>query len=476
MDEGLHATANELHAAMPCSIEMPAGAGKTELVAALSAIAQERGQRVLILTHTNAGVDTLRARLARFGVERTSARVDTIASWSFRLSGHYPNLAGLQVGQLPDWRRSNEYYAGGAIAARAAAIRQVLAASYSFVVIDEYQDCVVEQHALAKALHEVLPVCVLGDPLQNIFTFGTNKTVHWTRDVTSLWPPHDLPVVPWRWRGHNEALGRWLLEIRPRLKAGEAVDLTGAPLTWVQTSDTAARNACLGKVKLDGSVVAIGEFAADCAQAASKLNGAFSMIEELQGHFMLAFASKVDKGGQTLAFDTLAFAKDCAIGVAEQLDAYVAKKLRENQRVDGLKRPGAELQLSAFSDLLTDPSPRGVRQALQTIEKLNGIRMYRREAWRDMVQALALASTSDDLSVEDAVTKVRNQVRYAGRMKLSRVVGRPLLIKGLEYDHAVVLDADRHKSTNLYVALSRARSSLTVVSKERVLRPDYVEL
>ena len=35
-----------------------------------------------------------------------------------------------------------------------------------------------------------------------------------------------------------------------------------------------------------------------------------------------------------------------------------------------------------------------------------------------------------------------------------RVISRPLLIKGLEYDHALVLDAERLSATELYVATS----------------------
>jgi DNA helicase IV len=45
------------------------------------------------------------------------------------------------------------------------------------------------------------------------------------------------------------------------------------------------------------------------------------------------------------------------------------------------------------------------------------------------------------------------------------------VVKGLEYDHAVVLNAERYSATELYVALSRSRKSLTVVSNERYLCP-----
>jgi DNA helicase IV len=45
-----------------------------------------------------------------------------------------------------------------------------------------------------------------------------------------------------------------------------------------------------------------------------------------------------------------------------------------------------------------------------------------------------------------------------------RVISRPVLIKGLEYDQAVVLDGAAHKAQSLCVALTRSSKSLTVRS------------
>jgi DNA helicase-2/ATP-dependent DNA helicase PcrA len=63
--------------------------------------------------------------------------------------------------------------------------KEILRASYSGVYVDEYQDCVTDQHALVLTLAEVLPTRVLGDPLQGIFGFKGQKIVDWDRDVDS---------------------------------------------------------------------------------------------------------------------------------------------------------------------------------------------------------------------------------------------------------------------------------------------------
>jgi DNA helicase-2/ATP-dependent DNA helicase PcrA len=46
-----------------------------------------------------------------------------------------------------------------------------------------------------------------------------------------------------------------------------------------------------------------------------------------------------------------------------------------------------------------------------------------------------------------------------------------LALDGLEFDHAIVLDADEMNANNLYVALTRGSKTLTIVSKSRILTP-----
>src|SRR5690606_8028687 len=57
MDQQLRETAMRALEAAPCSIEIPAGTGKTQLLAAAATVAAEQQRRSLVLTHTNAGVE-----------------------------------------------------------------------------------------------------------------------------------------------------------------------------------------------------------------------------------------------------------------------------------------------------------------------------------------------------------------------------------------------------------------------------------
>lgn len=54
-----------------------------------------------------------------------------------------------------------------------------------------------------------------------------------------------------------------------------------------------------------------------------------------------------------------------------------------------------------------------------------------------------------------------------------RTIGTPLLVKGLEFDHAAVLwDPEHFSVEGLYVAITRASKSLTIVSRSRDLVPE----
>jgi hypothetical protein len=464
---------------MPCSVELPAGAGKTQLVAALAVLAAEQGERPLILTHTNAGVDVMRRRLKRFGVSGAVVRIDTIASWSWELIRHYPGLSGVSTAEEPDWTKSREYYRGAVAAIGTSAIGRVITASHGLVIVDEYQDCIAEQDDLIVGFGELLPVCVFGDRLQNIFSFGNNVTVSWATDILPRWPDFAVPITPWRWDGYNEPLGRWLIDIRLRLLAGEPIDLVGAPLTWRSSAGNpqAAVNACYGLASADGSVVAIGQFAQDCAHVATRTNGIFGMMEELEGSFMVAFAATVDGGDpRSIAVATCKFAKACISGVATKLNDPVIQKLARGQSAASLKRPGAERQLELLTGLVTDASPGRVAETLLGIGQLPDGKLYRREAWWDTIAALKVADASSGVTVSQALGRLRNRKRILGRSREARVISRPLLIKGLEYDHAVVLNAERFSATELYVALSRGRKTLTVVTGSRYLASRAPEL
>jgi len=61
-------------------------------------------------------------------------------------------------------------------------------------------------------------------------------------------------------------------------------------------------------------------------------------------------------------------------------------------------------------------------------------------------------------------------MRHTGRpISHRKLIGTTLLVKGLEYDHAVILEADILDAKDLYVAMTRGSKSLTIISSKHEL-------
>jgi hypothetical protein len=450
----------------------PAGFGKTHVIA--TAVAKYGGGRELILTHTHAGVDALRGRLARMGVPAKAYHLDTIAGWALRLAAAFPGTSRLPTTEP----RTNEEYSGVYVAAARLLglrpIREIIRASYSGAFVDEYQDCTLVQHGLALALVALLPCRIVGDPLQGIFDFGDNEAIRWDEHVSSAFDPVAGPTKPWRWCDANPVLGEWLHAVRECLKNQQGIDLREAPVQWVDGSDPQTkasnqREACFRAARREGeSVVAIHKWPNQCHDVASGLNGKFSCVEAIDTKDLYEAARSLDTTcGYNRAVAVLDFAGKCITQVKTALktirNAFEAgrpPKVRKNAEV-----------AQALLAVAKDDSLAAVEHALLALVGVEKAVVYRRELLGEMRKAIRAVMAGEASNLEDAVWVVRNRSRRLGRILPRCAVGTTLLVKGLEFDHAVVLDADSYDAKNLYVALTRGSKSLTVVSKSSVICP-----
>ena len=199
------------------TVTAPAGCGKTHLIA--QALARHAARKpVLVLTHTNAGVAALRSRLDRARVPAAAYRLATIDGWAMRLISTFPARSGHDAEILTVSNPKQHYPAirrAAAILLRDKHINDVLSASYSHLIVDEYQDCSKLQHALILCASRVLRTCVLGDPMQAIFGFQGNELADWNQHVLAAFPLAAELGKGWRWvNAGEEEFGRWLLDQR----------------------------------------------------------------------------------------------------------------------------------------------------------------------------------------------------------------------------------------------------------------------
>ncbi len=315
----------------------PAGYGKTHLIAMAVKAATKRQ---LILTHTFAGVNSIKTKMTALGVPSFKYQIDTIASWSLRLCLAYPKTSGWKV-EHPSNKQWNKLYESCSVLLGKQFVRRVVAATYAGVYVDEYQDCSDLQHSLVCAIAEFLPCRILGDPMQAIFDFGGDegKPVDWAESVYPTFTCLGQLETPWRWKSAGDPkLGAWLKKARETLEQGQKIDLLNGLPECVKRAYTTPEflsakqyNSLMGLLGHTDSVIALhgGDQKSKnmTHDLALRLAGRFSSIEEVEGKALHSFvkklvAAKTTKVGFLLAVE---FAKKCFTGVAKALTAGTQK-------------------------------------------------------------------------------------------------------------------------------------------------------
>lgn len=458
------------------TVTAAAGCGKTELIA--GTLARHIGAKpVLILTHTNAGVAALRGRLDRAGVASRAYRLSTIDGWAMRLIQNFPSRAGHNPEILKLTQPRNDYPKIREAAwklLKAGHITELLSATYDRLIVDECQDCMIPQFGIVYYAARGLHTCVLGDPMQAIFDFA-GKLADWNEHVCKYFPLIGDLTTPWRWKNAGtETFGLWLLDMRRKLLIGEAIDLRDAPqeVTWVRLDGTddhkrkleAARTRAPGR---DGSVLIIEDSTRPQRQQeiASQTPGAVT-VESVDLRDLVEFARNLDLGAADALRRIVVFAGSVMTNVS---GTELLQRVDSLQRGTARREPSdAELAALAFR---SSPSAEAVVVLLVELNKQGGVRTHRPAVLRACIRALQTCDGVEGNTFYDAALRAREQSRLVGRPLPRRAVGSTLLLKGLEADVCVVLNAADLNARNLYVAMTRGSRALVVCSTSPILKP-----
>jgi len=454
-----------LAAARRAYVIAAAGCGKTHLIA--DAVGCMPDHRQLILTHTHAGVDVLRRRLATRGITDRQAHVETISGFALRYAAAYPKTSQVDVTQPSgvEWR-DVQHGATRFLATRAG--RRVVAESYGGLYVDEYQDCTAFQHALVRQLAEVLPTRILGDPMQAIFDFAGESLVDLDAFDEDFERLDDL-TTPWRWAGSNPTLGEWLLDARRCLRAGQDPNFSGAPVR-IRRAGAVARTVCtpeqVNACKDYGdqsSVVAIRQFQHAAHETASRLRGLFTSMEEMDCRDLFTAVAALDRAaGPARALALLDFARKCMTKVGTHLGP--ATRTITAGRTPATRGGKAEPAIRALTLAAAADTPANLLAALREMARLPEVVIHRAELHEEMCRTLQQAEAEPGRPYVELAWAVRDRTRRRGRTARGRLISRTLLIKGLEFDHAIILDfAEFASPKDKYVALTRPRRSLTVL-------------
>lgn len=450
----------------------PAGYGKTHLIAL--AVRASSG-RQLVLTHTFAGVNSIKTKMTALGVPASMYQVDTIASWSLRLCLAYPKTSGWTTDSPTDEQWNQLYACCSGLLAKSF-IRRAVASTYAGLYVDEYQDCSDLQHSLVCAVADFLPCRILGDPLQAIFDFDDAKPVDWGASVYPIFDCLGELETPWRW-AENPELGAWLKDVRTRIQAGLKIDLLGnrPPCVIRHRTDPEYLEAkqyssLYGLLVHNESVIALHggdqQSKNKTHLLARRMAGRFSSIEEIEGKGLHTFLKQLNSAKSTQKGFLLAveFAKKCFTGIGGVLTAGTKRGEVTSLR-KGTKYPALLAGANAY---LEDPTSVHLMKFFQELKANPDTGAYRRDLLNRLLQILKMHGENHGMTLIETGKVYQRDMRHMGRpSRHKKLIGTTLLVKGLEFDHAVILDADSLDAKDLYVAMTRGTKSLTIIGLGR---------
>lgn len=345
-------------------------------------------------------------------------------------------------------------------------IADIIAATYTGLFVDEYQDCTDSQHKLIVALSEILPTRLLGDPLQGIFGFHSEALVDFNSSIGMVEFNNEKHLLeePWRWKHTNVNLGKDLKEIRKKLEERKVVQLKeykSIEVIIVNEKELLVPkknyNKAVWKLLSERSLLIIHPDSSNIyvrKKIIAHFQNRLTLLESIDDKDFYKIAKSFDAA-------TTANVQKIIRDVAFELYDPSTLNIRLNDT--GFKRKTKSEEQLVIEPVInsvkiaeTNFSFKTVTVILRQIRNIPGIKCYRKELSYAINKALEQAYYNKT-TVYDAMITHRNTT---------------LLTKGLEFETVVVLNA--HKFTcpkNLYVALTRASKRLIVFTNNFELSP-----
>lgn len=470
-------------------IVAPAGHGKTHTIVDCLEQYRSESKKILILTHTHAGIASIREKIAERNIPAKYYEINTICSFSLTLT-----LSYVPEDQLPDDSDMNDKYRKAQEFAMtllsSKPIRSVMKAKYDHVIVDEYQDCDFEQHILINKFGELIKVHILGDAMQGIFDFNGSPIDLNGVHLSAYRENCQTLSTPWRWinAGYPE-LGNEILEIRQLLDDGKVVNLLNHnQIMYIKTNKTdyfwtsksKAEKPEIIKIlhhylneRYIGDVLILhpDSYRKDARIRLTRRLFNLGMLESIDDRdYYDTLKSFEHSQGDALIASIRNFLKLTCI--AGDIDDWI--------RPDGTfknKKNGEDIIMSKSLNDIIEPlknenSPHNILTIIYHIREVLGINRVARKDIFYTIERILKDAQSRNITLLDALKLNRDKVRRIGRSIHGKYIGTTLLTKGLECETVIVLDAHKFPTAeHLYVALSRCSRRLIVASETPILHP-----
>lgn len=469
----------------------PAGHGKTTAIADCLLQCPE-GSRQLVLTHTHAGIASLKSKFRKKNIPSSRYHLETITGFAQRYV-----LSYLGSSALPEEDEKN-YFAvaiekcGKLLQTKV--VQTIIKLSYDGVFVDEYQDCTIDQHYMIKDLAYDLPLHLLGDPLQGIFSFERAPLIDFNKNL-GFFSRFDLLKYPWRWKESNLFLGEYIYNLRDALEKHQTIELKSYPQNGVcviQCSTEEEKFKSLQNVigECDSNnLLVICPSYKDIDKYGrihlkGDLNDRIKIKQRVDFYNQFSIVDAIDSPEYyKCAKDIDDFLEKCHKGrkihkIARFYDIIESLHFNISEISKWIKKKGnriverekdnklLSIQLkdlySIFESEITYSS---LKNVIKFIAKLPKVKCYHRNFYNTILRCLDMAQTNN-ISMFEAMKMFKNRVRHQGRKIEGKCFGTTLLTKGLEFDTVIVYDANKFEdSKNFYVAISRACKKLVIITE-----------
>ena len=454
-------------------IVAPAGCGKTHAIAETVPLIEGR---VLILTHTHAGIAAIKEKLKKKSVPSGKFRIETIAGYAQSYV-----LAFTPAASIPS-RTDKTYYPF--IYSRFKEllsrwhIQRTISLTYTNVIVDEYQDCIVTQHDIIIKLSDFQLVHALGDEMQGIFRFGNQELVDW-EVVENNFETVGRLNEPWRWKqdGRNRDLGSQISQIRQKLENNESINLSD--YSEIETRNAGSFSFGGGHfyrtidaiLKQEENLLIIDPDSSNKSnriKIVTSFKGRIYMLEALDDKDFYNRSEIVDKMQEG---DTYGLLLDLTRGILNKrgrrknpLFTNISTLLGDSKPKKTDKNPRVQELLNRVRELVKNYSLSNLQEVLEGLNEIPGVNTPSREQYTSLLKSIRIA-IEKDATVVDSAQEFRQVTRRAGRKICRHVIGTTLLTKGLEVDAVLILNVHGFKDKkNFYVAISRACKRLIIFS------------
>jgi len=476
----------------------PAGYGKTHAIAECLKYSPD-DERQLILTHTHAGIASIKEKIKKFDLPSSKYQVETITGFAQKYT-----LAFYCLSDIPPQEDSQNYYPfiikKTTELLSKESIKRIISISFQGLFVDEYQDCTVNQHKMIMALSEILPTHIFGDPMQGIFSFN-EMLVNLDVDLKTFKEVEPLDI-PWRWYNgcNNKTLGTALKEIRTILATtNKTINLSkyNSAIKYVKVNESDIYNNksyyrdCLNKLLLNQKklpylnslLIIVPEYYENNIpkgdiSARSKLksqidySNQLTLLEAIDNKDFYTISKKIDElvegiGRKRKKIKTLNEEVFCKLFNKGCVDDYILDDRLKSKREPNIeKKNKLELRINIFLDC---PSIIAFLNIILLMKHEMRFKTKRLDLLNSIIKSMNIA-ICEDKSVYEGMVSYKNIIRRVGRKIHGKCIGTTLLTKGLEFDTVAILNAHRFDNyKHFYVAITRACKHLIIFTENETL-------